>query len=620
MLNFPFVRTLCDVALCAEVKRNSEGQGLKLVRERGTGRRLSRRLFVVAGGATVTAAGAAALLPSRCDGKFYPGVTVAGISLSGLSRPEAEAALEARTASFQQQAITYVYQARTWSFSAQQLGISIDYDKTLQGAWDYGRDSGITTRYQALLDRGSYQAPLMLSVDDDTLSETLSSISADLNEKPVDATFAVNGVDVVVTPEKPGRTLDLDAARKASYDTLSSLEPSTVMLRVDVVRAEITAAHLEPSREAAARIVSRKVTIRHGDTRWTLERGDLARAVVVPNDPVKTEPVLDHGTLKLILQYIADNTNSDPVNAAIAWDGSKVIATSDSKAGLSVDLDKLVDDVIAAAGKESGRTVSLPVSDVAPDIDAKHLDKLGIVTLMGEGSSSFEGSSDARATNVQVSADKISHSVVPPGGSYSFLDSIGTISVDAGFVEGKIISGGWYATDIGGGGCPVSPTGYRAALLARVPFAGGHPHSVRVSFYELDGWPVGMDATIYQPETPDAGITLDLVFTNPTDSWILLQTTISDDRVYCDLFGANTGYQVTVNDPVISDATDPPTDPLLKQTSDLPSGERQQTQTAQGGFTTTLTREVTLNGQVIEDDTFVSVYAPVADAFMVGTG
>ena len=138
----------------------------------------------------MTAVGAAALLPSRCDGKFYPGVTVAGISIGGLSRADAETALEARTATFQQTAITYVYQSRDWTFSAKELGISIDYDKTLQGAWEYGRDSGITSRYEALLDRGSYQAPLMLSVDDEVLKQTLSTISTDLNEKPVDATFA----------------------------------------------------------------------------------------------------------------------------------------------------------------------------------------------------------------------------------------------------------------------------------------------------------------------------------------------------------------------------------------------------------------------------------------------
>jgi len=544
---------------------------------------------------------------------------VAGISIGGLSRVEAETALEAQTATFQQTAITYVYQSHDWTFSAKELGISIDYDKTLQGAWAYGRNSGIASRYEALLDRGSYQAPLMLSVDDDALKEALSTIAADLKEDPVDATFAVDGVEVTVAPEKPGRMLNLEAARKDSYDTLDTLEPSTVMLRVDVVQPEITAAHLEPSRAEAALLVSRKVTIKHDDTRWTIEREDLARAVVVPNDPVKTEPALDPGTLHLILQYIADAVNTDPVNASLAWDG-KLVATSDSKPGVSVDLDKLTELVIEAAGKESGRTVNLPVTDVAPAIDAKHLDKLGIVTLMGEGSSSFEGSSDARATNVKVSADKINHSVIPPGGTYSFLDSIGKISVDAGFVEGKIISGGWYATDIGGGVCQVSTTVYRAALLAGLPFAEWHPHSVRVSFYELDGWPVGMDATIFQPETPDAGITLDLQIANPTDSWILLEMTSDGDRISCDLYGGDTGYQVTVSDPVVSDPTDPPSQPLEKDSSDLPSGERQQTQTAQGGFTTTLTRQVVLNGETIEDDTFVSVYAPVADAFLVGTG
>ncbi|MGH2551520.1 MAG: VanW family protein, partial [Thermomicrobiales bacterium] len=199
------------------------------------------------------------------------------------------------------------------------------------------------------------------------------------------------------------------------------------------------------------------------------------------------------------------------------------------------------------------------------------------------------------------------------------LDAVGQITVDAGFVEGKIISGGWYATDIGGGVCQVSTTVYRAALLAGLPFAEWHPHSVRVSFYELDGWPVGMDATVFQPETPDAGITLDLVITNPTDSWILLQMTTNGDELYADLYGADTGYTVQISDPVISDETTP--GPALeKDDPDLAKGERQQTQTAQDGFTTTMTRTVTLDGDVVLDESFISVYNPVSDAFMVGTG
>jgi vancomycin resistance protein YoaR len=593
---------------------------LKLTRDRSAGRRrISRRGLVLSGGAAVVAVGAAAALPARSEGKFYPGVTIAGIDLSGLTQDDARAALSQRVAAFSQTAVTYVYQDKSWSFSAEQLGISVDIEGAIAEAWTHGRGDGITGRYQALLDQSDRAIPLTAHLNSATLDTALQTMATALATEAVDATFGMDGTTITITPETTGRTLNVDAARTDTLNTIGSLQPSTVMLRVNIVPAKVTSADLEPAKSQAALLVSHKVTVRHDDTRWTIDRDALARAIVVPPDTANAVPYLDHGTMVIIVQQIADDLNADPVNAEIGWQDGKLYAISDSKPGLAVDVDALAQDVIDAAAKETDRNVPVPTTEVAPDIDSKNLDKLGIVTLMGEGASSFEGSSDERATNVQVASQKVTQAVIPPGGNLSFLDAVGQISVDAGFVEGKIISGGWYATDIGGGVCQVSTTVYRAALLAGLPFAEWHPHSVRVSFYELDGWPVGMDATVFQPETPDAGITLDLVITNPTDSWILLQMNADGETLYADLYGADTGYQVQITDPVISDETTPGP-PLEKDDPTLPAGERQQTQQAQDGFTTTMTRTVTLDGDVISSDTFVSVYDPVSDAFMVGTG
>ncbi len=574
---------------------------------------------MLAGGAAVVAAGAAAALPMRSEGKFYPGVNIAGIDLSGLTQDEARTALSQRVDAFQKQAITYVYQDRSWSFTAEQIGVTVDIDGAIATAWAHGRGDGLTGRYQALLDQSSRSIPLTASVNSNTLDTALQTIATALNTEPVDATFGMDGTEITISPETTGRVLNTEQAHTDTLNTLNSLAPSTVMLRVMVKQAEVTAADLEPSRTEAALLVSHKVTVRHGDTRWTIDRDALARAIVVPKDTVSGRPYLDPGTMVIIVQHIADELNTPATNAQIGWKDNAVYAISDSTPGLSVDVNALAQAVIDAAAKETDRNVPVPASDVAPDIDSKNLDKLGIVTLMGEGASSFEGSSDARATNVQVAAEKVTQVVIPPGGSLSFLDAVGIISVDAGFVEGKIISGGWYVSDIGGGVCQVSTTVYRAALLAGLSFNEWHPHSMRVSFYELDGWPVGMDAAVFQPETPDAGITLDLIINNPTDSWILLQMSTDGATLHADLYGANTNYQVQISDPVISDETTPGP-PLEKDDPDLPKGERQQTQQAQNGLTVTMTRTVTLDGDVVSNDTFVSVYDPVSDAFLVGTG
>ena len=44
---------------------------------------------------------------------------------------------------------------------------------------------------------------------------------------------------------------------------------------------------------------------------------------------------------------------------------------------------------------------------------------------MADGSSSYAGSANERAINVEVSAAKVTHAVIPPGGTLSFLDAVG---------------------------------------------------------------------------------------------------------------------------------------------------------------------------------------------------
>jgi len=590
---------------------------VKLVRERTPGRRVSRRGFLLSGGATTAAVAAGALFPLRCNGKFYPGAAIAGVPIGGLTRDEAQAALQERVDAFMRSAVTYVYQNQTWRFSAQELGISIDFDHALDLAWSYGREDGVTGRYEALLDRRELALPLITRVDTATFEAALQGIADELHLDPVDATFGMQGTDITITPERTGRTLNVTAAREATLSAMVDLQPITVMLRVTVDPVAITAADLEPSRAEAALLISGGVTLEYRDERWEVDRDALARSIVIPHDAVNARPVLDPGTLAIILQPIADALYRAPVNAEIGWNDG-VYAISESRAGREIDLEKLAERVIEAAGQSDDRTVQIPARKLVPEIDSDNLDALGITGLLADGSSSYAGSASERAINVEVSAEKVTHTPIPPGGSFSFLSAVGTISVDAGFVEGKIIADGWYTSDIGGGVCQVSTTVYRAALLAGLPFTEWWPHAFRVAFYELDGWPAGMDAAIYQPNN-EGEWALDLVFTNPTDSWMLLQMTTADQVATASLYGPDTGYQVELTDVELSNVTQPPP-PLERTSAELPAGQRQQTQQPQTGVTATLVRRVRKDGELLREETFTSVYAPVAAAFVVGTG
>ncbi|MGC4191007.1 MAG: VanW family protein [Thermomicrobiales bacterium] len=304
------------------------------------------------------------------------------------------------------------------------------------------------------------------------------------------------------------------------------------------------------------------------------------------------------------------------MNGSVGWDnGAYMIA--DGTNGRKVDADTLAQAVVYAASTES-RVAAIPSTPLPADISAATLPALGLDAVLGAGDSSFEGSSDARAENVVVAATHVSSTLIAPGQQFSFNQSLGPITIENGYVEGKIIQGDWYTSDLGGGVCQVSTTVYRAALYAGMHFDEWHAHSFRVSFYELDGWPPGIDAAIYQPNAPDEW-ELDLKFTNPSDTWMLLQMTEDSGHFTAQLIGTPDGITITLDAPTLSDPIAPP-EPQERKTDSLPKGQRQMIQQSAPGVIVTLTRTFNKDGSIVDQDTFVSDYAALPEIWNVGTG
>ena len=107
-----------------------------------------------------------------------------------------------------------------------------------------------------------------------------------------------------------------------------------------------------------------------------------------------------------------------------------------------------------------------------------------------------------RATNVALAAQRINGTVVQPGGSFSFSNTILPRTSANGYVTAPIYVSGKKGTGTGGGVCQVSSTLYAAMVYAGLPATERHAHSLPVDYL-----PAGLDATI-------AGSYLDLKFTN----------------------------------------------------------------------------------------------------------
>ena len=109
---------------------------------------------------------------------------------------------------------------------------------------------------------------------------------------------------------------------------------------------------------------------------------------------------------------------------------------------------------------------------------------------------------EQRAINVELAASRINGMVIEPKKSFSYSNSVGTRTVENGYVDGPSIANGKEVSSIGGGICQVSSNLYVSMLLAGIEPTEHHYHGLPVDYV-----PKGLDAAIAENY-------LDLRFTN----------------------------------------------------------------------------------------------------------
>lgn len=120
---------------------------------------------------------------------------------------------------------------------------------------------------------------------------------------------------------------------------------------------------------------------------------------------------------------------------------------------------------------------------------------------IGSYSSTYD-TSEQRAVNVELAAQRIDGVVLQPGESFSFNKTVLPRTYSNGYVLGPSFAGGREVISVGGGICQVSSTLYVAMIRAALPSTERYTHSAPVDYV-----PQGLDATI-------AGNSKDLKFTN----------------------------------------------------------------------------------------------------------
>lgn len=564
------------------------------------------------------------------DQRIYTGVRVAGTDLSKMTRSEAATTLANILPQTASTSITLVEPetGHVWVYSAEEMGMRYDLERTIDVAFDAGREGGALAAVKGQFESWYYGRELLpvAVLDEGKLEQVLGEVAAEIDRPAVDAQVALTAEGVNYSAGQVGRQLDVAEAKARLVAPLVALQQAEVKLLVHEVRP-----HVLDDPETARRLrmmVGTPMTFYFPEP---LFDGDLERIEVpttqlaqwlrvrMVEDEVgaRYDAFIDENAVRSWLNQMEAQVYRQPQNARFYFDDNtqELVLVEPHVNGRSLNVEATLKAFMGQVDT-SDRSVPFVVDDVIPTVHSQaEAAELGITELITQSTTWFYGSTPERKHNIARAAAQFFGVVVAPGEEFSFNRYLGDVTEEAGFSTGLIILGGRTVEGVGGGVCQVSTTMYQAAFWAGFPVTERLEHGYRVHYYD-DGEGPGMDATVFTP-------LVDLKFVNNTEHYLLIENYYDEtsESLTFKFYSTRTGRTVEKEGPFFENVV-PPKPDVWEYNEELEPGEIIQVDWAVEGADVTVYRRVyDADGNLMYgNEAFVSNYIPWSNVYQYGPG
>jgi hypothetical protein len=177
------------------------------------------------------------------DGRVLPGVTVAGVDLSGLTRGEAIAATEEVAAPDLDRTVTVRWQHQQWTTTPRELGATTNAERLVEAAIEASESASMPAlaRMRWFGEGLTLDDELAVTPVEEGVRAFIDTVAAELHVPARDAAVQVSGDQFTIVPETQGQVLDTEAGAAALLAALDSGQDA-VDLAVHPVLAEKTTA------------------------------------------------------------------------------------------------------------------------------------------------------------------------------------------------------------------------------------------------------------------------------------------------------------------------------------------------------------------------------------------
>jgi vancomycin resistance protein YoaR len=542
--------------------------------------------------------------------KIHPGITVAGVGVGGLTKEQASETLSQKISAPEK--LKLVNQDQTFEISTKDFDFSYDFHSSAARAFELTRTGNIFydlgVRFNFL--RQPKNLGLMININEEKINKSISVISGQDFIEPVYPSVQLVKGEVRVTKGSAGKEIDQEALRAAIGRNLSLADQNDIPIPIIVTDPSISDLGVTVVKERAEKFIGKGVTAKFEYQTYNISDADLV-TFLNPHGGYYDEKI------NKAIEKIVQEVDREPQNPKFNFEGGKVLEFQPALDGIKTDREKFRANVLESINKlESGQdksiTFDVPVEKTAPEVSTSEVNNLGIREVIGRGTSTYYHSIPSRVHNVVLAASRINGTLVAPGETFSFNETLGDVSSFTGYKQAYIISDGKTILGDGGGVCQVSTTLFRSLLNGGLPITERTAHAYRVGYYE-QGSPPGLDATVYGPSP-------DLKFRNDTPAHILIEAKADPKRysLIFTLYGTSDGRVATISKSTVSNVSAPPED-LYQDDPTLTAGTIKQIDYKAWGAKVTFNYKVVRDGETLINKTFTSNYRPWQAIYLRGT-
>ena len=457
--------------------------------------------------------------------KIMNKVSIMGIDVGGMTVEQATKSINEVINSKLKEELILKKDDYETSLNANQINAVFDVEAAINEAYNIGRDGNIVTNNYGILSTILFGRNIEcnLNYNEESLTNKINDISSKLPGSVVQNSYYIEDDELIIVKGSKGLTIKKDELKQ---EIINQIQEVNKLYDIITIPTE----EVEPEEIDIEKI-----------------RNEIYKE---PQDAyVSKNPTTVH-------------THVNGVDFAISIEEAKKI--------ISEDKDEYI----------------IPLKITPAEKTIEDLGEEAFPDELSEYTTIYDSSNKNRSNNLAISAEKIDGTIIMPGETFSYNQTVGERTIAAGYKEAGAYAGGRVVQDVGGGICQTSSTLYNAALLANLEIVDRSNHQFLTSYVSAS-----RDATV-------AWGSIDFQFKNTRTYPIKIEASAKNGVCKMAIYGIKeeTEYEVVIQSVVNSYlpyTTKYEDDPTLEE------GKEVVEQSGYTGCTSEAYKILKLNGEVV---------------------